>query len=133
MARHFILGRDCGTMSAFPLRWTVLLFSPPRGCHVLSTYFFILSLSHSLSLSLYLSSPLSLSLLSISQSPDSLSDGPRTPATDITADDNIAGTDIMVDGDITGTEVDDGISDKRTARPRRTAKPTTQLADFIYF
>ena len=60
-------------------------------------------------------------------------DGPRAPATDITADDNITGTDIMVDDDITGTEEDDGISDERTTRPRRTAKPTTQLAGFVYF
>ena len=49
IARPFILGHhlflcpDCGTVSEFPLRWTVLLFRPPRGCHVLSTCSFSLS------------------------------------------------------------------------------------------
>ena len=52
-------------------------------------------------------------------------DGPRAPATDITADDDPEAP--------AGTDEDNAISDERTARPRHAAKPTTQLADFIYF
>ena len=53
MWHDLFLCPDCGTTSAFPLRWTVLLFRPPPGCHVLST--------SSFSLSLYSLSPLFLS------------------------------------------------------------------------
>ena len=48
---HLFLCPDCGTTSPFPLRWTVLLFRPPPGCHV-----FVHVLLHSLSLYLLLRS-----------------------------------------------------------------------------
>ena len=41
MARPFLCP---GTTSAYLLRWTVFLFRPPRGCHVVSTFSFSLSL-----------------------------------------------------------------------------------------
>ena len=52
-------------------------------------------------------------------------DGPRAPATDITANDDPETP--------AGIDEDDAIPDKGTTRPRRAAKPTTQLADFVYF
>ena len=61
MWHDIFLYPDCDTTSAFPLRWTVLLFRPPRGCHVLSTSSFSLSL-YSLSLPLFISSLSSLPL-----------------------------------------------------------------------
>ena len=75
--RDLFLCPDSGTTSAFPLRWTVLLFRPPPGCHIF-VHVLLPSSLHSLSLfishgppsSLFiLSLSLSLSLLSISRVP----------------------------------------------------------------
>ena len=62
--RDLFLCPDCGTTSAFPLRWTVLLFHPPPGCYV-----FVHVLLHSLSLHLTRSFFISLHSLSLSLSP----------------------------------------------------------------
>ena len=51
--------------------------------------------------------------------------GPRTPATEITVDDDLAAP--------AGIDEDDMIPDEWTSRLGRAAKPTTRLTDYVYF
>ena len=52
-------------------------------------------------------------------------DRPHSPAKEVTVDDVLAVP--------TGTEGEDASTDERTGQPRRSTKPTTQFADFVYF